>query len=787
MTRKRERWLIWAGVTLPILAWWFCLPDPLFRVPYSTVLLDRHGELLGARVASDGQWRFPAEDLAVPETFEKAIIAFEDKRFHRHGGVDVLALARAMRDNLAHGDVVSGGSTLTMQTMRLARNKGRRSVGQKLAEMIWAWRAEVRYSKKDILRLYAAHAPFGGNVVGLNAASWRYFHKTPDQLSWAEAATLAVLPNAPGLIHPGRNRDALLQKRNALLQKLAANGVIDDAELSLALEEPISQQPHALPDLAPHVLGRQAGSGKTWRSQLDEALQVRLTDLLQRHADAMALNGVNNAGLLVMETKTGIVRAYVGNTVSPGKDHHNDVDMVRAERSSGSILKPFLHASALEAGLIMPHGLVEDIPTSIDGYQPENFTETFLGMVPADEALAMSLNVPSVRLLQQYGILPFMDKLKAAGINTLHYGPDHYGLTLMLGGAEVTLWDICGAYASMARVVDRAYAHDHRYDPMDIHGPRLWDANTDIKVDPTLQVAPPVFHAGAAWITLEAMTTLRRPDQEGKWESFATSRKIAWKTGTSFGYRDAWAVGITPGYTVGVWVGNADGEGRPGVIGLHAAAPLLFDVFRMLDDDSEWFSPPYDAMTRVLTCAESSWPAGESCTQVDTTWSAKTDLAPQACRFHYTCMTDAAGAYRYSPECQPAQAVRSTYFVVPPIAENFYKRNHPAYRLVPPWHPDCGAPNAGGPALAILYPRPGSKIYVPTEWDRKRSRAVFTAVHRSDTAAVYWHLDRKYIGKTRELHQLELDPSPGRHVLVLQDEGGEVVEVVFDVLPSGME
>jgi penicillin-binding protein 1C len=339
----------------------------------------------------------------------------------------------------------------------------------------------------------------------------------------------------------------------------------------------------------------------------------------------------------------------------------------------------------------------------------------------------------------------------------------------------------------MARVVDRAYVHDHRYDPGDIHGPRLWDATPKTQDDAALQVAPPVFHAGAAWLTLEAMTTLRRPDQEGKWESFATSRKIAWKTGTSFGYRDAWAVGITPGYTVGVWVGNADGEGRPGVIGLHAAAPLLFDVFRMLGDDSEWFSPPYDAMTRVLTCAESGWPAGESCTQVDTTLTAKSDNAPQGCRFHYICMTDAAGAYRYSPECQPARAVRKTYFVVPPIAENFYKRNHPAYRLVPPWHPDCGAPNAGGPALAILYPRPGSKIYVPTEWDRKRSRAVFTAVHRSDTAAVYWHLDRKYIGKTRELHQLELDPSPGRHVLVLQDEAGEVAEVVFDVLPSGLD
>lgn len=783
MSRKPIRWLVWSGIFLPVIAWWYCLPAPLFTVPYSTVLLDRNGELLGARVAADGQWRFPADDLDVPETFARAIVTYEDKRFYKHKGVDILALARAARDNLRHGGVTSGGSTLTMQTMRLARNKGRRSVGQKLAEMLWAWRAEVRYTKEHILRLYAAHAPFGGNVVGLSAASWRYYQKTPDQLSWGEAATLAVLPNAPGLIHPGRNRSALLDKRNKLLEKMAAQGILDEAELSLALAEPIPLAPHSLPDLAPHLLSHHAKSGLTLRSQLDATLQIRLTELVQRHADVLALNGVNNAGLLVMETGTGIVRAYVGNTNRAGRDHHNDVDMIRAERSSGSILKPFLHAAALASGLITPHGLVEDIPTYIDGYQPKNFTDQFTGMVPADEALAMSLNVPSVRLLQQYGILPFMEKLALAGVTTLHYGPDHYGLTLMLGGAEVTLWDICGAYASMARVVDRAYAHDHRYDPDDIHEPYLWmDRNASATASAWTET-PPVFHAGAAWLTLEAMTTLRRPDQEGKWETFSTSRKIAWKTGTSFGYRDAWAVGITPGYTVGVWVGNADGEGRPGVIGLHAAAPILFDVFRLLGDQSDWFVPPYDAMSRLLTCRESGWPAGESCSEVDTTWSARSEATPTPCRFHYTCITDAQGRWRYSPACQPDGAMQRTYFVVPPVAENFFKPHHPAYQLVPPWHPDCGAPGAGGPALAILYPRPGARIYVPNSGDQKRSRAVFTAVHRSDTAAVYWHLDRKYIGKTRELHQLELDPAPGQHVLVLQDEAGEVAEVFFEVIP----
>mgnify|MGYP003376652848 FL=1 len=280
-------------MAIPVLVWWFCLPDPLFDASYSTVLLDRNGQLMGARLAKDGQWRFPGEDLEVPETFEKAIVVFEDKRFFKHWGVDILAFGRAMRDNIKARSVVSGGSTLTMQTMRLARNRDARTLRQQGVDMMRAWRAELRYSKKEILQLYAAHAPFGGNVVGLGAASWRYFHKAPDQLSWGEAATLAVLPNAPGLIHPGRNRDALMAKRNRLIDKLEAEGIIDQTEASLAKDEPLPLAPHPLPNIAPHVLGHYTDAEITLHSTIDIDLQQRLAELVQRHADLLSLNGVN--------------------------------------------------------------------------------------------------------------------------------------------------------------------------------------------------------------------------------------------------------------------------------------------------------------------------------------------------------------------------------------------------------------------------------------------------------------------------------------------------------------
>ncbi len=773
------------------LAWWFCLPDPLFPTTYSTVLLDRDGHLLGARPAKDGQWRFPGVDLKVPETFQQAIIHFEDKRFFNHSGVDFLALGRAMRDNFNSGRVISGGSTLTMQTMRMARKASSRSIRQKTIEILWAWRAELRYSKKDILRLYAAHAPFGGNVVGLGAASWRYFHKMPDQLSWGEAATLAVLPNAPGLIHPGRNRETLLAKRNQLIRKLEKAGVIDSTEASLALEEPLPTAPHPLPNLAPHVLSHYLQEGKTLYTTIDMGLQEQLTELLQRHSDILSLNGVNNAALLLLETESGAVRAYIGNVDHAMKGHHNDVDIIRAERSSGSILKPFLYCAALEDGWMTPKGLQEDIPTYIRGYQPLNFTKKYMGMVPADLALAMSLNVPAVRLLQRYGILPFKEKLIRAGITTLHFSPNHYGLPLVLGGAEVKLWDICGAYATMGRVLSHAYVYDHLYDPGDIHGPLLFVEKAtaqqarkrrlrEEKKD--LSDTPPVWDAGAVWLTFEAMRSLQRPDQEGQWETFHSSRPVAWKTGTSFGYRDAWAVGVTPRYTLGVWVGNADGEGRPGVIGLHAAAPVMFDALRMLGDGNSWWSAPFDALQPRQVCRESGWLATSACSMTDTVLMPRQAQVPEGCTFHVQSYTDSRSQYRYDPACMPGDAELKQFFVVPAVAESYYRRYQPAYEALPPWHPSCSGASTGGQELALLYPRNGSKIYIPYQWDRQRSRAVFSAVHRSDTAQVYWHLDKTFIGRTREFHQIEIDPSPGLHTLVLQDERGSIVTTTFEVI-----
>ena len=417
----RVRWIrpTLAGLlVLAVIGYAFMLPAVPFQQPLSTIMLDRHGELLGARIAADGQWRFPPQ-AGAPDRFVQALIEYEDQRFHQHPGVDPLALGRAVVTDIRERRIVSGGSTLSMQLARLMRAHQDRGVLDKLVEMTLATRIELRYSKQQILALYAAHAPFGGNVVGLQAAAWRYFGRGPQALSWAEACTLAVLPNSPALIHPGRNRTALLVKRNRLLRRLVAKGVIAKLDYALALREPLPDEPRPLPNDAPHLLATlqaQSPAQHLFRTTLDRSLQRAATAQVQEHARALTLRNVHNAAALIMDNRSFEVLAYVGNADWSVSDAHGyAVDIVRRPRSTGSILKPLLYASMLEAGEILPSTLIPDMPTQYAGYMPENFDRTYRGMVPADVALAQSLNVPAVRMLKQHGVQRFYGFLKQAG------------------------------------------------------------------------------------------------------------------------------------------------------------------------------------------------------------------------------------------------------------------------------------------------------------------------------------------------------------------------------------
>ncbi len=770
---------------LLLLAFWAFVPVVSFDDPLSTVVLDRDGELLGASIAEDGQWRFGVAE-AVPDKFAAALTCFEDRRFYVHPGVDPLALARAAASNLRRGRVVSGGSTITMQVVRLSRKGRPRTLVEKAKEAVLALRLTLSLSKEQVLGLYAAYAPFGGNTVGLDAAAWRYFGRDARQLSWAEAATLAVLPNAPSLVHPGRNRERLLAKRNRLLDALRERGTIDALTAELGKREPLPEAPAPLPMLAPHLVARvrserkatsfRSGDASPWvRTTLRKAVQQRASGIVARHQPSLAGNGVWNAAAVVLDVPTGEVLAYVGNLWPPGREEHGEhVDVVPAPRSTGSVLKPLLYASMLEAGEVLPAQLVPDVPTHIGSFHPENFDRAYAGAVPAAQALARSLNVPAVRMLRAHGTGRFCAVLRRLGITTLARPAEHYGLALILGGAEGTLWDVTGVYAGLARSALAGTAQDAR---RAFHPPLFRAGGGAGAADAPVSPA-------ASYLALQAMLEVERPGDELAWRAFGSARRIAWKTGTSYGFRDAWAVGATPRHAVGVWVGNADGEGRPGLTGHSAAAPILFDLFEALPSGG-WFAPPAEGLEDVDVCARSGMRAGPHCE------ARRAELVPRAgldsppCSFCRLVHTDAAEAWQVHASCEPQAAIRSAaWFVLPPAMETHYRRFHADYRPPPPYRPDCRAALGaeGSASLSFVYPREDAIVYVPLEMDGTAGRVVFEAAHRDPAARVFWHLDDEYEGETRDIHQMALAPRPGPHVLVLVDERGESVRRRFTVV-----
>ena len=784
------------GVCVMAILFWFCLPRPLFDDPTSMVLEDREGNLLGARIAQDGQWRFPYSDT-LPDKYVKCLLEFEDRSFYYHAGVNPLALVRAVVQNIKNQGVVSGGSTITMQTIRLARKNAPRNILTKIIEATMATRLEMTYSKREILAFYASNAPFGGNVVGLEAASWRYFGKNPKQLGWAEAATLAVLPNSPALIHPGRNRQTLLNKRNRLLKRLILRGYIDKTTGELAQEEPLPEQPVPLPQLAPHLLDRafkeqvfKTGNRSRVRTTVDSYIQNQVNNILKIHHNTLVSNGVHNMAAIVLDVETGRVVAYCGNVSGAGKENGEDVDIINSLRSTGSILKPFLYAYAQQEGEIMPNSMLLDIPTEIGGYHPENFAETYDGVIPARRALARSLNIPYVRLLNQYGIEKFYHNLKKLGITTFNKSPDHYGLTMILGGGEGSLWEITNAYASIARTAKHWYTFQNKYDKNDWRSPTYVfndnKKNSSKSIVQSLSSSKEsswsVLSASACWLTLDAMKEVERPDAEGNWELFQSSKTIAWKTGTSFGFRDAWACGVTPQYAVGIWVGNADGEGRPGLIGVEAAAPVLFDVFNALPTKGDWFEQPFDDMMKVEVCKKSGFRATELC-EKDTVWATKGSVKAKACPFHQTIHLDKTGLFQVTSDCEsPQNMVHQNWFVLPPLEEYYYKPKHPEYIPPPQYRVDCKIAESKVNPMQLIYPKSITKIYVPIDLDGQVSSTIFRVAHRSTDISIYWHLDNEFVATTKTFHQVALNPAVGKHKLTLLDENGNRLEQKFEII-----
>lgn len=498
-----------------------------------------------------------------------------------------------------------------------------------------------------------------------------------------------------------------MEKRNRLLTRLLEHGDIDSLTFLSALEEPLPDAPLPLPSLASHYV-EHCPHGVRTRTSLQFALQSAMEEALNRRSDDLAQDGVADMAAVVIDNRSGDVVAYVGNTsperVRPGVQ----VDIAAAPRSTGSILKPFLYEAALEEGVILPGTLLPDIPVNLGGFAPQNFDRQFYGAVPAGQALARSLNVPAVFLLRYYGVAKFHDRLQQLGLTTLTHDASWYGLALILGGGEARLDEITRAYRSLA-----------------------------------IQKSLPV------WYTLEALKEVNRPD-ELDWRLIQSVRKAAWKTGTSYGFRDAWAVGMTPQYTIGVWAGNAQGQGVPGLTGARTAGPALFDILNLLPYSNEWFPEP-DPVQGVWAqvCTDSGMLAGPDCPKTE-------QLIPEA-----------------GLETEPCPYHGTGEFVLPPAMEWFYRPYHPEY---------TGAVRKQAQdVMEFIYPTWGNTLYLPRQLDGSIEGVVFRVAHHTPGTTLWWHLDHTYVGETRMIHELRLAPEPGKHLLTVVDGEGNTISVRFTV------
>lgn len=760
LSGKLKRWqkAVLAATFLIIGVLLFPFSGPPFHTDYSVAVTDEKGGILWAFLNKTDQWHLPPTGAEVPEKLKQAVISYEDQRYFSHPGVDAISVARALQQNLKNGKVISGASTITMQVARL-RNPKPRTLWNKMRETLDALRLEIHFSKEEILQLYLDHAPYGGNVIGYQTASLKYFGKPAQQLTWSEAATLAVLPNAPGLIYPVKGDDRLKQKRDALLAKMYATGTLDKQTFTLSLLE-------QLPDLfipfnqwAPHLarkLKNDYPDKHYIQTTIDSRVQQSVANIARQHGHVLHDYGISNLSVLVADTRTGEIKAYVGSNNFFEAKSLGQVDGVMAPRSSGSILKPFLYALSIDEGLIAPQSVIHDLPTYYDGFTPHNASEKFDGLVSAKDALIRSLNVPAVRLLNSYGVYQFYSFLKVAGVSTLFRPADDYGLPLILGGAEVNLWDMVKLY--------RGLANEGQFSD-----------NIVLKEDSSKkEKTASLISPAASLLTLEMLKELVRPGHEYYWQQYGHQSPIAWKTGTSYGHKDAWAVGTTPEWTIAVWVGNFDGASNKNLGGATSAGPLLFDVFNALPKTKElqWFEHHDIDFTSVSICKESGFVASAACPHALAT-ELPTNMRPLAiCSYHTVKYTSADGQHLNCSRCWGAQGgVSKSFLTYPPDVAYYLRQNGNQVDELPRHLPQCPTMRTEL-ALEIIYPNKDARLFIPRDFDQKLQTVVCKVASSSSKGVVFWYLNKEYVGQTTNEHQLELQFEPGWSELAVVNEYG---------------
>ena len=748
----------------------FPLPLDKLNLSPSVNVVDRHGRLLRAFTTPDEMWRITSNVDEVSPKLKMAALNYEDKYFRFHNGVNPVSVVKAAVTNLKARRIVRGGSTITMQVARMMEPKPR-TFKNKIVEVLRSIQLELSFSKDEILTFYFNLAPYGGNIVGSAAASHFYFNKDQRDLSLGEAALLAAIPNSPTILRPDAPSSLAKQGRDKVLTRLLENKKINHSQYQEAITEPVPEKRFPMPFLTPHLAqvlkNRHPRTGRII-STIDKNIQILAKKILQDHIIPLRRHGVTTGAIVVMDTKSHEVLALVGSADFFDDSASGQVNGAMAPRSPGSALKPFVYALAMDRGLISQESLLTDVPVDYSGYRPVNYDERFRGSVTTREALSNSLNVPAVNISSLLEVEEgFYEFLRRAGITTLKRPKEHYGLAIVLGGCGVTLLELANLYAGLANMGEFA---PYRLTLDKLESPGEQKKPNSIRL----------LREGTAYVITEMLTEVTRPDLPKVWQSAVNLPKVAWKTGTSYGHKDAWSIGYSPQFTIGVWVGNFNPIGSPVIIGAEAAGPVLFDLFNELSKQrsSNWYVKP-DEVKRRAVCAISGMEFSPHCPQLKYEYYIPGVSPNKICDVHREFAIDKKTHERLCSQCRVGREYEMKVFeILPPKIATWMEKNNIAVDKIPNHYSECTALISGeGPVISS--PSANCVYTIRPGVDVEYQKILLEASVSNDTSNIYWFVNSKMVSYGSPTERVFITPAPGRHKLVCMDDQGRTTEMTI--------
>ncbi|MBK6400218.1 MAG: penicillin-binding protein 1C [Bacteroidetes bacterium] len=725
------------------------------KIPYSQQILAADNTLMYAFLSDDEKWRMLVRSEEINQQLRKAILYKEDRFFYYHFGVNPVAIIRAAFNNIVYQKRTSGASTITMQVARLLYPQERTYLN-KFTEMFRSFQLEWKYSKEEILNMYFNLVPYGGNIEGIKAASLIYFGRNPDKMSLAQIVSLAIIPNRPGTLRPGANTGELVKARNKWLSRMKHDKLFSDELIEDALKEPIDAKRSELPRLAPHFSLRmhvQYPDLPIVKTTINLHHQQQLNQIASNYSKRLHGYGIYNAAVVVLNNRTHSIEAYLGSSDFNDMLHSGQVDGVTAVRSPGSTLKPLVYSIAFDDGLLTPKSMIADVPVNYDGYAPENYNSKFNGNVTVEHALANSLNIPAVKTLNMIGLKSLTDKMKLAGFGQVLHSEGSIGLSVILGGCGVKLEELTALFST--------YANEGKF-----FRPHYLKSDT---INAPVQLMTP----SASYMTADILSQVNRPEMPAEVASSAMHLpKIAWKTGTSYGRRDAWSIGFNSDYTIGVWIGNFSGEGVPELTGAEMATPLLFELFNTIDYNSgkSRLIPPAELDFR-LVCSETGLLPEENCTNRVIDYYIPQVTSVVRCNHLKKVFITADSSFSYCTSCLPENGFKTAeYPNLNPDIISYYESEKISYRKIPPHNPKCERVfSEHEPQITSLL---NKKEYTVERDEKHPPQLLLAATVSNDVSQIFWYINDRFYKSANAGEDVFFIPEEGKIKISCSDDKG---------------